>query len=328
MPDVIDWDSIIPSDISHINLDDINGFNGEARNLSTLSNNFATLSMIAMNRFRWDCEYVEPKDRLSEYIEYLLFWYGQCCIVREKDHYAIKRCMGSGSLNHFGKPSKFTCAYYNGEDSRTYDEKDIVWIKNNISRIPTFWLINRYIDRIAHIERVMDLNIDAQKTPYIIESAPETQLSVQNVFKKIKQMYEVIFLNNSKGGIRDKIKVLDLNAPYLVDKLYQQKVNEYNDVLNLLGINTIDIKKERLVSFEASITDQLTDNYIDMFLSTRIQAIKDFYDKFGQNMKLTVRVKREEDYDDTGDSGLPNNPEENQEVNVDEQVYDKTVDIT
>lgn len=294
----IDWSDIIPNKLDYVSTQAIYGADGQQRSLSTLCNNFATLSMIAMNRFSWKSKTLEPAERLSEYIEYLLFWYGQCCFVpSENGKWKVQRCIGNGSVGDFNEPTKFTCANYNGTDTKTYDYDEVVWVRNNCMRIPTVLLIQKYIDRIAHIERVMDINVDAQKTPYIIESAPEMQLSVKNIFKQIRQMAEVVFTNASKGGIRDKIKVLDLNAPYVVDKLYQQKVNEYNDVLNLLGINTIDPKKERLVEFEASITDQLTDNYIDMFLATRMQAIEDFKKKGGQ-ATLEVRVKKEENRDE------------------------------
>ena len=292
----IDWGDIIPNDLSYLSTQTIFGADGQQRSLSTLSNNFATLSMIAQNRFHWISKTLQPVKRLSEYIEFLLFWFGQCAFVPFEDGWKVQKCCGTGSLGEYGEPTKFTCSDYNGGNQKVYDISEIVWVRNNAMRIPTVILLQKYIDRIAHIERVMDLNIDAQKTPYIIESTPEMQLSVKNVFKQIRQMCEVVFTNMSKGGIRDKIKVLDLNAPYVVDKLYQQKVNEYNDVLNLLGINTIDPKKERLVEFEASITDQLTDNYIDMFLSTRMQALKDFK-ALGGELQLEVRVKKEENRD-------------------------------
>lgn len=289
----IPWDTIAPDNLAYVNLQSIYGADGQARSLSTLSNNFAALSLIAQNRFVWHSEKLEPKERLSEYIEYLLFWFGQCCFVPDGESWIVQKCTGTGSIGKFQQPTKFTCSNYDGTNTKVWDYDNIVWVKNNAMCIPTIILIQRYIDRIAHIERVMDLNIDAQKTPYIIESTPEMEFSVKNIFKQIRQMCEVVFLNNAKGGIRDKIKVLDLNAPYLADKLYQQKQCEYNDVLNLLGINTIDPKKERLVTFEASITEQLTDNYIDIFKSSRVQACERFRELGGQ-IDLSVRVKKPE----------------------------------
>lgn len=306
----IDWDDIIPAGCSYVDTQFISGADGQARSLSTLSNNFMTLSMIAQNRFSWKSEIIEPKDRLSEYIEYCLFWFGQCAIVNEDKVWTVKRCVGNGALGKYGTPTKFTTYDYNGSNTKVYDAKDVVWVRNNVMRVPTIVLIQKYIDRISHIERVLDLNIDAQKTPYIIECDPTMQLSVKNVFKQIKQMAEVVYLNMAKGGIRDKVKVLNLQAPYLVDKLYQQKVNEYNDVLNLLGINTVDPKKERLVTYEASITEELTDSYIDIFQTTRMMAVDRFKELSGKTLKLEMRVAKPESYQDTGDSRIPIQPTE------------------
>ena len=49
--------------------------------------------------------------------------------------------------------------------------------------------------RIAH--RVMDINIDAQKTPYIIETTPEMQFSLKTF--SIKEM--AVFQHRGTGGI-------------------------------------------------------------------------------------------------------------------------------
>lgn len=287
----IDWDDIIPAGCSYVSTDFIYGADGQAKSLATLSNNFMTLSMIAQNRFVWESQIIEPMDRLSEYIEYCLFWFGQCCIVKEDNVWTVKKCHGNGSIGKYGTPTKLTTYDYNGGNTKVYDMKDVVWIRNNVMKVPTIVLIQKYIDRIAHIERVMDINVDAQKTPYIIECEPTMKLSVQNVFKQIKQMAEVVFTNIAKGGIRDKVKVLNLEAPYLVDKLYQQKVNEYNDVLNLLGINTVDPKKERLVTYEASITEELTDSYVDIFQATRIEAVDKFNKLAGGGLTLKMRME-------------------------------------
>lgn len=288
----IDWDNTNISDLGFASTDWLYGTDGNARNLNTFGVNYAAMSLMARNRFKWKSDIIKPLERLSDYIELLLFYYGQCCIVNENG-WKVKKCVPVGTFSEFAVPDRFNTSDYNGANQKIYKYDEIIWIKNNAQCIPTFIWLRKYCDRISHLERVMDLNIDAQKTPYIIEATPEIHLSVKNVFKQIREMAQAVFLNNNKGGIRDKVKVLNLNAPYLVDKLYAQKQNEINDALTVLGINTIDEKRERLVTGEAEISEELTENYIDIFYSTRKTAVEQF-NKItgGENLTLKIMKKK------------------------------------
>lgn len=295
MPDItsIDWSAVDPAAIAFTNIQAIYGTDGTPRNLNTYSNNYFALSLIAQNRFKWESTIIKPFERLSEYIEYLLYYYGQCLIAKDGKNWIILRCTPLGKPDDTGLPTKFQTYTWNGEKAKIYNYSDVIWIKNNAYCIPTSFWIWKYCDRIAHIERVMDINIDAQKTPYIIETTPEMQFSVKNLFKKIKEMSEVIFTNSAAGGIREKVKVLDLNAPYLVDKLYAQKQNEFNDALNFIGINTIDEKRERLITGEAEIAEDLTEKFTNLFEAPRRKAVDQFNAINGEGaLRLTETKQR------------------------------------
>lgn len=272
----INWEAVNPATIAFTNIQSVYGTDGTPRNLSTYNNNYFALSLIAQNRFKWKSSIIKPYERLSEYIEYLLYYYGQCLLARSGKVWTVLRCTPLGKPDEEGLPTKFQTYTWNGEKAKIYNYNEVIWIKNNAYCIPTSFWLWKYCDRIAHIERVMDINVDAQKTPYIIETTPEMQLSVKNLFKKIKEMAEVVFTNSAAGGIREKVKVLDLNAPYLVDKLYAQKQNEYNDALNFIGINTIDEKRERLITGEAEIAEDLTEKFSNLFEAPRRIAVEQF----------------------------------------------------
>lgn len=310
----IDWNNTEISDVGFVSTDWLYGAGGEARNLNTFGVNYSAMSLMARNRFKWKSDIIKPNFRLSDYIEMLLFYYGQCCIVNENGGWKIKKCLPVGTFNEFALPDSFNTSNYNGTGQKIYKYDDVIWIRNNSQCIPTYVWLRKYCDRISHLERVMDLNIDAQKTPYIIETTPEIQLSVKNVFKQIREMAQAVFLNSNKGGIRDKVKVLNLNAPYLVDKLYAQKQNEINDALTVLGINTIDEKRERLVTREAEITEELTENYIDIFYSNRLTAVEEFNKRTGgENLILKVMKQKAEQGAGEENEQLHNTPTETTE---------------
>lgn len=316
------WSEVIP----YTDLDMLEGVDGYPQNLLTFDQTMASARLLATNRFKWESDEIQPKKQLSEYIEKLLFIKGQCALFKDTDGWKVKCCVPTGGINEFGQPSSFTLTDYNGNGVITVDIDDerFIWIKNNADCIPTIFWILKYCNRVAKIERTMDLNIDAQKTPYVIETSPEVHLSIQNIFKQIKAMDEVVYVDQ-KTGIKDNVKVLDLNAPYLVDQLYSQKVNEYNDLLNFLGLNTVKEKRERLLYDEARISDEITDSYLDMFARPRVLAYREMRAK-GINVKL-LELKVDSDLDaiNVSDTGDENNEQNNQPVEKTEDANIKQI---
>ena len=321
------WGEIVP----FTNLDMLEGIDGYPQNLLTYDQVMANARLLATSRFKWDSKDVMPKDRLSEYIEMLLYLKGQCALFKDTDGWKVRCCVPSGGLDEYGQPESFNLTDYNGTHMVTVknDDERFIWIKNNAACIPTIFWIVKYCNRVAKIERTMDLNIDAQKTPFMIETSPEIHLSIQNIFKEIRQMDEVVYVDQ-KTGIKDNVQVLKLDAPYLVDKLYTQKQNEFNDLLNFLGINTVKEKTAHILYKEATATDELTDSYLDMFSAPRIKAMEIAKER-GLKISLSILSTDEEDVDgneslnrDNNGKNIPSPVAENKDVNKERIIAKKT----
>lgn len=321
------WGEIVP----FTNLDMLEGIDGYPQNLLTYDQVMANARLLATSRFKWDSKDVMPKDRLSEYIEMLLYLKGQCALFKDTDGWKVRCCVPSGGLDEYGQPESFNLTDYNGTHMVTVKNNDerFIWIKNNAACIPTIFWIVKYCNRVAKIERTMDLNIDAQKTPFMIETSPEIHLSIQNIFKEIRQMDEVVYVDQ-KTGIKDNVQVLKLDAPYLVDKLYTQKQNEFNDLLNFLGINTVKEKTAHILYKEATATDELTDSYLDMFSAPRIKAMEIAKER-GLKISLSILSTDEEDVDgneslnrDNNGKNVPSPVAENKDVNKERIIAKKT----
>lgn len=321
------WTEIVP----FTNLDMLEGIDGYPQNLLTYDQVMANARLLATSRFKWQSKDVQPKDRLSEFIEMLLYLKGQCALFKDTDGWKVRCCVPSGGLDEYGQPESFNLTDYNGTHMVTVknDDERFIWIKNNAACIPTIFWIVKYCNRVAKIERTMDLNIDAQKTPFMIETSPEIHLSIQNIFKEIRQMDEVVYVDQ-KTGIKDNVQVLKLDAPYLVDKLYAQKQNEFNDLLNFLGINTVKEKTAHILYKEATATDELTDSYLDMFSAPRIRALEIAKDR-GLDISLSILSTDEEDVDDNAELNSNNNGKavpspvaENKDVNAKRILEKKT----
>lgn len=325
--DVFKWNEIVP----FTNLDMLEGIDGYPQNLLTYDQVMANARLLATSRFKWESKDVMPKDRLSEFIEMLLYLKGQCALFKDTDGWKVRCCVPSGGLDEYGQPASFNLTDYNGTHMVTVknDDERFIWIKNNAACIPTIFWIVKYCNRVAKIERTMDLNIDAQKTPFMIETSPEIHLSIQNIFKEIRQMDEVVYVDQ-KTGIKDNVQVLKLDAPYLVDKLYTQKQNEFNDLLNFLGINTVKEKTAHILYKEATATDELTDSYLDMFSAPRIKAMEIAKER-GLKISLSILSTDEEDVDgnealnrDNNGKNVPSPVAENKDVNAERIIAKKT----
>ena len=289
--------------VPYSNLDAIEGVDGYPSNLFTYDQVMANARLLATSRFKWRSEQIEPMDHLSEYIEMLLYLKGQCALFNDNGQWKVRCCVPTGGVNEYGEPNSFTLTDYNGNNTIVVNSNDerFIQIKNNNDCIPTSFWIFKYVNRVAKLERTMDLNIDAQKTPYMIETSPEIHLSIQNIFKQIKE--------------KDNVKVLKLDVPYLVDKLYTQKTNEFNDLLNFLGINTVKEKTAHILYKEATATDELTDSYLDMFSSTRIRALE-IAKKRGIDLSLSILSTDDEDADDNKELNENNNGKEIESPNA------------
>lgn len=254
--------------------------------LNTYNTTITTFLMLAMNRFKWESDYLNPKNRAGKLIEYYLATRGQAFIVKSTGD--VLQGYMTKSFDKFGNPKEFYCYGYNGEsDGKTqYNYDDVIWIKNNALCVPSLYWIFKYCNRINTIEGTMDLNVQAQKTPYIIEADPLIAESIRIMFDQIDKLSKSVMVDKAKSLI-DNIKVLKLDTPYLVDKLYDQKINEQNDLLHFFGIDTVQEKNAHMLYAEVQNSNEITDNYTDIFVSERRIAVQQAKES-GIDIKLSI----------------------------------------
>lgn len=252
--------------------------------LNTFNTNLTMYFMLACNRFKWKCKGLNPEFRYSKLIEYYLACKGQCFI--DVETMSVMQGVMIGDLDEFGDPTKFEIFGYNGEGRKIKSINEVIWIRNNNLCIPTLYYILKYCNRINKIETTMDLNINAQKTPFVIETDPLINFSMKNIFDDIEKMSDVVMVDQSKS-LTDNVKILDLNVPYLVDQLHDQKINEENELMRFLGVDTVQEKNAHMIYAEIQNTNEIVDNFTDIFVSERKNALKNA-EKFGIDLKLSV----------------------------------------
>nr|DAX12576.1 MAG TPA: upper collar protein [Caudoviricetes sp.] len=109
-----------------------------------------------------------------------------------------------------------------------------------------------YAKRLAELDATIDINCNAQRTPILIKGSEQQQLSLKNAYKEFVGNEPVIFASNDfMEGDGSSFGVFTTGAPYVADKLYELKVNLWNEALTYLGVSNISIqKKERMIKDE------------------------------------------------------------------------------
>lgn len=245
------------------------------------------LHMLAISLFTWKGLDDIAGFGASHFIEESLYRYGKACIVKD-DEIGIKalNVTAAGKLNIYYLPVKVN-AFSTGYN-KIYDFDDVVYIMNNELQKPTRDTLTLFAARLYETERTSDVNLQAQKTPVLIEGDKNVLLTLKNTYMQYSGNMPVIY-GNKNFDVSSKLNVLRTDAPYIVDKLEDHKHNLWNDCMTFLGINNANTsKKERLVTSEVESNDQLINYYLNCFYKTRKKACDILNEKFGTNVEIVL----------------------------------------
>ena len=274
-----------------------------AMNNGTYKQYYNRLVELAISMFEWKNL---PKTVDARFLELCLFTDGQAIFFYDEAlGYLTLQNATNGGFNVYRIPVKRRAYAVNGYN-RELNENDSVIIFNNYLHTNSQLDATMFAKRLYNLDRAIDINANAMKTPIIIKCDETQRLSMLNLCKKYDGNEPFIF--GDKSINTNAIKVLKTDAPYVADKLYQLKTQIWNEALTYLGISNINVqKKERL------ITDEVTRNQGGTIasrysrLNARREACKQINEMFGLNVWCDYR----EDYqtiDDADDTvnGEPN----------------------
>lgn len=259
------------------------------------------LTELAISMFEWKNL---PDTVDARYLELHLFETG--CMVYFKDDVIGDLCLDcivNGKLDVYGNPllRRAYSGYNNYQKLLTYKDSVIIW--NNYLHGNSILDVEMFARRLYNIDRIIDINANAQKTPILVVGNEKQRLTLLNLYKEYDGNAPFIF--GDKNLDINALKALSTNAPYVCDKLYQLKTQIWNEALTYLGISNINIqKKERL------ITDEVTRNQGGTIasrysrLESRRQAVEKINDMFGTNIEVNYR----EDFQQVGDYNQPKDP--------------------
>ena len=252
------------------------------------------LTELAISMFEWK----NLPDEIDErFLEITLFTDGQAVFFKDEDldNYLALQVATNGGFNVYRVPLRRRAYAVNGYQKQL-NISDSVIIYNNMLRRNSVRTVKLYAKRLANLDRIIDVNANAQKTPVLIQGSDSQKLTLENVYKEFDGNAPVIFGYNDldlKG-----FNVLKTDAPFVCDKLYQLKTQLWNECLTYLGISNLNIqKKERLVADEVVRNQGGTIASRYSRLNARRQACEMINKMFGLNIEVDYR----EDYREADD---------------------------
>lgn len=261
------------------------------------------LTALGMSMFDWDFSSIDKEKRKMlnvRYIEKTEFYKGASIFFHD-DELGMYLCLPvilGGDWDVNDEPKRRT-AYTKGGYHKQLDESNSVIIYNNFLRKPSCYDVNWEANRLADLENSIDVNCKAQKTPVVIVCDEADRLSMINLYEQYEGNYPFIF--GEKDLRIGDVKCISTGAPFVADKMYQIKMQIWNEALTHLGISNISYqKKERLVSDEVirNMGGTVASRY------DRLVPRRDAVEKINNMFGLNISVDFREDFRQTDDENM------------------------
>jgi len=261
------------------------------------------LKKVAISMFEW---VNLPESMDARYLELCLYYLGQAALLKnDKGIFINTKACSAGKLNIYELPTEINCysvefntnkKLYDGfnvnEFNRIEPSDYCVYVLNNQNRCATAWTLELFAYRLWLAQRTADTNITVNKMPFIV-SVPENQrLTMENLINQIDENRPAVFGTKELAStIKEDLRVLPTNPPFIADKLNDYKKEIWNEALTFLGINNLNEKKERLITDETNSNNELINLNLQSYLTPRKEACKQFNKLFGLEGEKAIDVK-------------------------------------
>lgn len=192
------------------------------------------------------------------------------------------RLSPSSGFDAYGDPVGRRAYGVNGYNAERTDKNSVI-IYNNYMRTSSIPEITLFAERLALLDRIIDVNVNSQKTPLFVRCSEEQRLSILNMYKNYDGNEPIIY--GTKELDPQAIQAFVTGAPYVAGNLYELKTKIWNEVLTYWGIANISYtKKERMITDEVNrgLGGVMANRAIR--LNEQIAALDRFNEMFGTNI--------------------------------------------
>ena len=241
------------------------------------------LKAIAVSCFEWKGL---PLSVSQRYLEIALLRRSFCLFFKDDilDEFFAMRCILEPPFDNYDIPMN-RIAYANNRYRNRLSWKDSVIIYDNYLHESTWPTLTMFAQQLTNIEITKQINLRAQKTPILILCDEKQRLTMENLFNKLDCGTPVIF--GSKNLDIEGVKVLNTGAPYLLDKLQEEKINVLHEAFSYLGVGSLEIvKRERYITNEIQAANEGNIAQRANRLKARTEAAEHINKMFGLNISV------------------------------------------
>lgn len=254
---------------------------------------------IAISRFEWENL---PETCSERFIEQVLCFNGYMAGFYDENlrAFLIMPVTTSGMLNIMGYPAEVTAygynsyiynnlvPYYNITAISPEEKPNCALLYDSYARIPIYSGLVYYARKLTTIDRSLDVNVNVQKTPWIVHCSENERLTIYNTLRQIDDYEVAVIGNKSLTDLSQKLEVLDLKAPFIGDKLQILKRQVWQEALTFLGIEANTSEKA-----ERQVTDEIAANLgeTESLRQSPLASRKEFCDQFNKLFNTNVSVK-------------------------------------
>lgn len=193
-----------------------------------------------------------PPEIDVRFMELMLFERGAVLFFRDEDmqQFLCLPYAEHGKWNVYRIPLLRRAFASNGYNKKLDIDNSVI-IYNNVLRIPSIRDCKLFARRLANFDRVIDTNVNAQKTPVLILCSEKDRLTLVNLYKQYEGNEPFIFGDQELSA--KPLSSVRTDAPYVADKIYDLKTRYWNEMLTFKGISNLNVqKKERLITDEVA----------------------------------------------------------------------------
>jgi len=254
---------------------------------------YLILQELYMSTFKW---IDMPPEINTRYLELKLFETGQVVFFNDPDlateffdGYVTLHATIAGTFDVYFEATRVNVIGGNGYFNERTNHKDCVVIyNNNVRSIPSARM-EQYAKRIYNLERTIDVNVQAQKTPVAVRVKNNKLLTTMKTIMEQVVTYEPFIFVDEDVNIEEAVKSIDTKAPFVAMDLEEIKRKLWNEALSFIGIeNNFGEKKERLTADEVLVSNGLAIANKNSRLLARNRAVEEINRMFNVNISVEV----------------------------------------
>lgn len=232
-------------------------------------------------------------------VEYVLMVYGCGAMFEEDGGHLFGAASMADNLNINYNPNRVLITSPAGNSWQRHAQAwvldgevmmaDCALCWDTMRRAPALADINYYAKRLARIDRVADVNVEAQLTPYIIAGSDAQEANSRALIERLRSHAQYITYNNQLNDAADVIQVLNTQAPFVADQLYKVKRELINEFLTSIGVDNDPNADKR----EARPVAEIVQNNEQVMLArrARLEPRRQFCERVREVFGLDISVK-------------------------------------